>query len=143
MVHDEQRHRFVLAGQPAQRRQPHGGRRLTDDAEIFAEPPAEIVPERVHDLGVVVDHEQDGLGHPLPLSRTAHCTAAGEPGGRVRFRSRLIGRPGLLTDARSATATGLDHPSAPHQRIKVHTRRAPCRRSGAGSTPSDAIIATA
>jgi hypothetical protein len=73
---DEQRHGFVLVGQFAQRRQSRGGRRLGDDAEVFAEPPAEIVPERVHHPSVVIDHEQDGLGHPRPLSRTTHCTAA-------------------------------------------------------------------
>ena len=61
VVDDEQRHRLVLAGQLAQRRQSGGGRRLADDAEVLAEPPAEIVAERVHDPGVVIDHEQDGL----------------------------------------------------------------------------------
>ena len=61
VVDDEQRHGLVLAGQRAQRRQSRGGRRLTDDAEVFAEPPTEIVSERVHDPGVVIDHEQDRL----------------------------------------------------------------------------------
>ena len=61
VVDDEQRHGLVLVGQLAQHRQTRGGRRLTDDAEVLAEPPAEIVPERVHDPGVVIDHEQDGL----------------------------------------------------------------------------------
>jgi len=41
-------------------RQSRGGRRLGDDAEVFAEPPAEIVSQRVHHPGVVIDHEQHG-----------------------------------------------------------------------------------
>ncbi len=60
VIDDEQRHGLVQFGQPAQHRQPGGGRRLTDDAEVLAEPPGEIVPERAGGPGVVIDHEQDG-----------------------------------------------------------------------------------
>ena len=60
VVDDEQRHRFVPIGQPAQRRQPCGGPRLTDDTEVPAELAAQIIPERAHHPGVVVDHEQYG-----------------------------------------------------------------------------------
>ena len=61
VVDDEQRHGFVLAGQFAQGRESCGGRRLGDDTKVVAEPPAEIVPQRLDDPGVVIDHEQDGL----------------------------------------------------------------------------------
>jgi len=61
VVDDEECHGFVLVGQFAQRRQSSGDRRVTDDAKVFAEPPAEIVSERVHDSGVVINHEQNGL----------------------------------------------------------------------------------
>jgi hypothetical protein len=47
-------------GQLAQRHQSSSGGPLTDHAEVFPEPPAEIVMQRAHDLGVVIDHEQDG-----------------------------------------------------------------------------------
>ena len=40
--------------------QPGGCRRLTDDPEVLAKPPGEIVPERVGGPGVVVDDEQNG-----------------------------------------------------------------------------------
>jgi hypothetical protein len=58
VVDDEQRHRFPLAGELAQHRQPGGGRRRADDAEVFAEPPTEIVSQRAYHPGVVIDHEQ-------------------------------------------------------------------------------------
>ena len=58
VVDDEQRHGFVLVGQLAQHRQSCGRRRLTDDAKVFAESPAEILSQRVHHPGVVIDHEQ-------------------------------------------------------------------------------------
>jgi len=45
-------------GQLAQHRQSCDGRRLTDDAKVFAESPAEILLQRVHHPDVVVDHEQ-------------------------------------------------------------------------------------
>jgi hypothetical protein len=73
VVDDKQRHGVVPVGQATQRRQSNGTRRLTDDAEVSAEPPAEIVSERVHHPGVVIDHEQDGLRHRPPFSRTDHC----------------------------------------------------------------------
>jgi hypothetical protein len=60
VVDDEQRHLPAGVGQPPQHRQPGGGRRLTDDAEVLAEPPREIVPERPGGPGVVIDHEQNG-----------------------------------------------------------------------------------
>ena len=71
VVDDEQRHRLVLVGQLPQHRQSGGGRRLTDDPKVCAEPPAEIVSEGVHHPGIVIDHEQDGAGHPLPFTLTS------------------------------------------------------------------------
>ena len=47
VVDDEECHGFVLVGQFAQRRQSSGGRRFSDHAKVFAEPPTEIVLERV------------------------------------------------------------------------------------------------
>jgi hypothetical protein len=60
VIDDQQRHRHAGVGQGAQRGQPGGRRRLADDAEVLAEPPAQIVTERLHHPDVVVDHEQDG-----------------------------------------------------------------------------------
>jgi hypothetical protein len=61
VIGDEQRHALVQLGQPAQRGQPRGRRRLTDDAEVLTEPPGEIVPERAHERRVVIDREENGL----------------------------------------------------------------------------------
>ena len=61
MVDDEHGHRDVLIGQIAQHRQSRGGRRGTDNPEILAEPPAEIVPQCPHDPRVIIDHEQDRM----------------------------------------------------------------------------------
>jgi hypothetical protein len=47
----------VITGQFPQHRQSGDGRRLTDDAEVLAEPPGEIVPERLHHRGVVIDQK--------------------------------------------------------------------------------------
>ncbi len=66
VIDDEQRYPIAGASDFAQRGQPGGGRRLADDAEVFAESPAEIVPERAGDPGVVIEHEQDWLCHLLP-----------------------------------------------------------------------------
>ena len=60
VIDDEQRHRLARVRQPAQRGEPRGGRRFTDDVEVLAEPPAEIILERVQHPGVVVDHEKNG-----------------------------------------------------------------------------------
>ncbi len=59
VVGDEQRHRLVPGRQLAQRRQARGRGRRASDAEILPETPAEVVVERTHDAGVVIDHEQD------------------------------------------------------------------------------------
>ncbi len=53
--------RAELHAQAARRGTGRAYRRLTDDTEVFAEPPAQIISQRVHDPGVVVDHEQDRL----------------------------------------------------------------------------------
>ena len=58
---DEHGHRDVLIGQLAKHRQSRGGRRGTDNPEILAEPPAEIVPQGPHDPGVIIDREQDRM----------------------------------------------------------------------------------
>jgi hypothetical protein len=49
---------LVHLGKPAQRRQPCSGRRLTNDAEVLAKPPGEIVPERALDP-LIVDREKN------------------------------------------------------------------------------------
>jgi hypothetical protein len=60
VVDDQQRHGLVVRGQPPQRRQPCGGRRFAQYAEVLGESPAEVAVERAHDPGVVVEDEQDG-----------------------------------------------------------------------------------
>jgi hypothetical protein len=49
------------AGQLAQCRQPGVGGRLADDAEVLAEPPVEVLPQRSGDPGIAIDHEDDWL----------------------------------------------------------------------------------
>jgi hypothetical protein len=57
VVDDQQRHRLAVPGQPAQRREPSGSRRLAHDPEVSPESPAEITAERVYHPDVVVKDE--------------------------------------------------------------------------------------
>ncbi len=59
LAHEEQRHRHAAVGQLAQGREPGGGRRLADDAELPAEPAGQVIAQRVHRAGIAVDREQD------------------------------------------------------------------------------------
>jgi hypothetical protein len=61
VIDDEQRHRLAGVGQLAQFRQPGAGGRVADDAEVLAEPPAEVRPERGGDPGIAIDDEDDWL----------------------------------------------------------------------------------
>jgi hypothetical protein len=60
VIGNKQRHLLALIRQSAQRRQSHGSRRLTDHPEVLTEPVTEIIPQRLHYPGVVIDHEQNG-----------------------------------------------------------------------------------
>ena len=82
VAHDQQGDGVVLVGEPAKHGQARRRRVLADHAEICAEPAGEILPERVHDPRVVIDHEQHRLRHQLPPS----------PRPTVRPSSRWAGR---------------------------------------------------
>ncbi len=153
VIGDEQCHRLAPAGHLAQPRQPGGGRRLTDDPEVLAEPPAEIVAERVHHPGLVIDHEQDGSCHrvpaqPGPDSGIGRCCPHPErlpmPGpvrrhreprtGAVRqaFASHPVVSAGHQARMQARWRACGDHVKAPRQ----HGRRSARQAAGRSSVPS-------
>ena len=70
VVNDQQRDALTVLGQPAQLRERRGRGRLAQHPEVQAESSAEVLAEREHDAGVVVEDEKDWACHLLPLSRS-------------------------------------------------------------------------
>ncbi len=86
VVDDEQRDGRALVSQGTQGRESGCRRGLGDEAEVAAEPPAQVIAERARDPGVVIDHEDHGvrcLGH-VRLSPPSWAKPPGLPGDRAQ-----------------------------------------------------------